>query len=239
MTDGVVLTSPAFKELKRIVLQERAELASLRRRVAYSETTRRTVYTAPTATVCRVKNTSGATRNHGEVLEFSGSPITDFTSQPIVTGVSPTLVNGFGVLLEPIENNDFGPCVIKGGCIAEVNVSDADHRYAKVDSATYVLQSAAIGPARILAKPSGTGQKTCFILMNDAVGEVLVKNDTGSDIAVNSSGTFKIFGGTAGSEADTGQTISAYNKSSVTFKNGKFGSVSLLNGIAYAVPWQT
>ena len=70
-------------------------------------------------------------------------------------------------------------------------------------------------------------------------GEILVKNATGSDIAINSSGTYQIWSGTPGSEADTGITITAYNKTSVAFKNGKFGSLGWLMGHAYVTPWQT
>ena len=60
----------------------------------------------------------------------------------------------------------------------------------------------------------------------------------GSDIAINSSGTFQLWTGTPGSEAYANCDITAYNKTSTAFKNGKFGAVSLLNGQAYAVPYQ-
>lgn len=192
----------------------------------------------------KVKNNSGGMRRTGEILEFTGLVFTDLTGAvplPWMTGGSPTLVNSFGVLMRRMESGSdvIDDCQIAGvNYQTLVNVTDADHKYARVDAATYVLQSAAIGPARIIFKPTGTGEKLCVVLLNDTVGEVLIKNDTGSDIAVNSSGTFKIFTGTVGNESDTGQTISAYNKTSVAFKNGKFGSCSLLNGYAYAVPWQ-
>lgn len=75
--------------------------------------------------------------------------------------------------------------------------------------------------------------------LDTSQGEILVKNATGSDIAINSSGTFQVWSGTPGSESDTGLTITAYNKTSLAFKNGKFGSVGWLMGQAYAVPWQT
>ena len=71
------------------------------------------------------------------------------------------------------------------------------------------------------------------------IGEMLVKNATGSDIAAGSSGTFQIWTGTPGSESSSGLSITAYNKSSVAFKNGKFGSAAILHGQMYAVPWQT
>lgn len=193
--------------------------------------------------IVTVKNNSGAARSAGEILEFTGWALDDPGSQDLpanwLVGGSPTLVNGFGVLLREMANGEYDACQVAGCCRAAIDVTDADHRYAVPAASDYNLQSAAIGPVKILYKP-GTGTAVlCFVRLIGMVGEILVKNDTGSDIAVNSSGTFKIFSGTPGSESDTGQTISAYNKSSVAFKNGKFGSVSILEGYAYAVPWQT
>ena len=71
------------------------------------------------------------------------------------------------------------------------------------------------------------------------INEVLVKNGSGSDVAAASSGTFQVWTGTAGSEADTGMTLSAYNKTSQKFKNGKFGAIARMANSAYAVPFQT
>lgn len=75
--------------------------------------------------------------------------------------------------------------------------------------------------------------------LNSTPPELLVKNATGSDIAVNTSGTFQIWTGTPGSESNSGDTIVAYNKTSTAFKDGKFGSAGWLNGEAYVTPWQT
>ena len=69
--------------------------------------------------------------------------------------------------------------------------------------------------------------------------EILVKNATGSSIAAGSSGTFQVWGGVAGSEANSGQTVTAYNRTSIAFQSNKFGAVGFLNGQAYAVPFQT
>lgn len=71
-------------------------------------------------------------------------------------------------------------------------------------------------------------------------GEILVKNATGGDYAASHGGdTYQVWGGASGSEADTGLTVTAYNKMSIAFKAGKFGSVGRLNGQNYAVTWQT
>lgn len=73
------------------------------------------------------------------------------------------------------------------------------------------------------------------------VNEVLVKNGSGGDYSAGSGpSTYKVYIGTAGSETDSGMTLSCYNKSSVAFKDTKFGSAGRLNGgQVYAVPWQT
>ena len=190
-----------------------------------------------------VKNNSGANRRAGDILEFTGLVTTDLSDGiPWLTGGSPSLANGFGVCLQAIPSaapDNFGPCLVSGCCVAYVNMSDADHKYATVTASTYVLQSSIIGPVRILFAPSGTGEKQCFVKINDVVGECLVKNATGSDIAASSSGTFQLWTGTPGSESYANCDITAYNKSSVSFKNGKFGALSYLNGYAYACPWQT
>lgn len=68
--------------------------------------------------------------------------------------------------------------------------------------------------------------------------EILVKN-AGSSIAAGSSGSVQVWGGVAGSEANSGLTVTAYNRTSVAFGNNKFGAVGFLNGQAYVVPFQT
>jgi hypothetical protein len=114
-----------------------------------------------------IKNSSGANRRQGEILEFTGLALTDLTSrQLMLTGGSPTLANAFGVLNSPVANNEISPdCQVSGGCVGLVNVTDANHGYAVVQSATYVLQSADTGTVRIMWKPSGTGEKTCALLI--------------------------------------------------------------------------
>lgn len=115
-----------------------------------------------------VKNDSGADRTQGQILEFTGFALTDLTARQVfLLGGSPTLANGFGVLTATIKSGESDPfCQVSGACVAQVNVIDAAHKFAKVSSATYVLQSAVSGPARILYKPSGTGEKTCSVLLN-------------------------------------------------------------------------
>lgn len=190
----------------------------------------------------KVRNSSGADRSRGHILGITGFELDEESLNQDylwVTGGAPAVRSGFVVLPRAIPSGEIDDGIIDGVCMALVNVGDADHNYAIVAASTYVLQSAAIGPVKIEYKPSGTGEKKCVVRLIGMVGEILVKNDTGSDIAASASGTFKVFSGTPGSESDTGATITAYNKASIAFKNGKFGSASYLDGYAYAVPWQT
>lgn len=186
-----------------------------------------------------VKNASGADRRQGELLEFTGLALTDLASRHLIlNGGSPTLANDFGILQSPVANNDFVPdCQIAGACVALVNVLDADDRYARAIVSNYVLQSVAIGPVRILWKPSGTGEKTCAVKLLGVSGEILVKNESGGDYAANGGPRdYHVYTGTPGSFTDTGQILPAYNIP--IFKTGKMGAASLLEGVAFAAPWE-
>lgn len=190
--------------------------------------------------IIKVKNNSGGDRRAGDILEFTGLAITNFDDVPMawLTGGSPTLANGFGVLLRasPNGSTEMEDCQIAGACLAYVNVTDADHRYAVPAASTYVLQSSGIGPARILFKPTGTGEKMCAVQLLGVTGEIIVKNESGGDYsAVGGPHDYTVYAGWP--PATTNQTISLYNIP--VFKDGKLGAASYLDGIGHAVPYQT
>lgn len=71
-------------------------------------------------------------------------------------------------------------------------------------------------------------------------GQILVKNDTGSAIAAGGGPTsVAVWGGVAGSESDSEFNISVFNRSSVSWANGKYGFAEIVNGQAYVSPHQT
>ncbi len=72
-----------------------------------------------------------------------------------------------------------------------------------------------------------------------AVGEVLVKNETGSPIAGAASGSVNVYSGAAGSETDTGMDLTVYNRSSTSWATAKFGMAAHVNNAVYGVPYQT
>jgi hypothetical protein len=157
-----------------------------------------------------VKNGSGADRRQGEILEFTGLELTDLTSRDLIlTGGSPTLANGFGVLQSPIKSAEYQPdCQIAGGCVALVNVLDADDRYARPIASTYVLQSVAIGPVRILWKPPETGEKTCAVLLGSG-GSSKTICVTNADITHHSTGDVERLKRDSGAWVRSGETFDA------------------------------
>jgi hypothetical protein len=197
--------------------------------------------------IIKVRNDSGDIRRQGEILEFTGSVLSDpeeLGQQQIwAKGDEPTLANGFGVLLESLpEPSDDEPGIgafqVAGACAAFVNILDADDRYARAVASNCVLQSVPIGPVRIIYKPTGTGEKMCWVHLLGVTGEVLVKNQSGGDYSANGGPhDYHVYKGTPGGFTDTNQVLSAYNIPA--FKTGKMGAASLLEGIAYAAPWET
>ncbi len=155
--------------------------------------------------VVNTKNSSGADRRKGEILEFTGSPLTDFSDGLIwLIGDEPQLTNGFGVLLAAAPDGKFEECQVSGVCTALVNVTDVDHKFAQVSASTYVLQSAASGPVRILYKDSGTGEKECAVLLDAPFVEIHrgIVDNSGSPITKGGSGNVKRY--TDGTSSDSG-----------------------------------
>jgi hypothetical protein len=167
--------------------------------------------TAHDTNLITVKNVSGALRRQGEILEFTDIPLTDLSArQLILNGGSPTLANGFGVLLEPVANNDGTPyCQVAGGCIGLVNVTNASHKFAKVISANYVLQSAESGPVRILYKPGGTGERTCGLLIGAGTAVEIYRGITDGQLNKASTGNVKRYND--GTDTESGPTDSVKN----------------------------
>lgn len=135
----------------------------------------------------KVLNNSGAVRRAGEVLEFTSLRFTTLADdRPLwFTGSSPTLANGFGVLVRGMPaSTEWGvdDCVVAGPCKALVNVTNTAHQFAYCAYGSYVLQSAPLGPVRILFKPSGTGERECGVLL-DQSGFRMYRGVTNSAIA--------------------------------------------------------
>lgn len=182
------------------------------------------------------KNDSGANRRKGDILEFTGLAFTnlDDDDRGWMVGGSPSLANGFGVLLKAVPNGDFAYLQVAGQCFAYVNVNDADDKYARVTSATYVLQSCALGPVRIIYKPSGTGEKKCKVLLPQAPDQNFVGKPAGNKSMGATDLTVNLYDKYGGSSLGVALTNCIALTRDLTTDDWVGGSI--INGIGHAAP---
>ena len=90
----------------------------------------------------------------------------------------------------------------------------------------------------ILGATAGSGSTSRVLAMQMPPGEILVYN-AGSEIAAGGTGTATLYGGTSGSEATLGMTVTVRNRSSVAWAASKYGIADLINGQGYVSPHQT
>lgn len=116
-----------------------------------------------------VKNSTGAARAKGEVVQLGDSIIDSVNKGELwldsaLPDSSPT--ERFAILTQPLPDEKIGYRAgqVSGVCFALVDVTDADHKYATPAASDAILQSAEVGPVKILYKPSGTGDaKECVV----------------------------------------------------------------------------
>ena len=116
--------------------------------------------------IVKIKNSSGSHVRLGEVLEISGFLLTAVKRDSLwFDGDTPDATRPFAIAMQDMPTDAIDRGQVSGICVALVNVTDADHDYAEVVSGEPVLQSSDSGPLRILFKPTGTGEKTCAVLL--------------------------------------------------------------------------
>ena len=89
---------------------------------------------------------------------------TEFKRRPQFRATAPSATAPFAVLQHPLKNwvsdstpNTIGRAVISGCTVCKLNIGDSSHTYAAPTTSTTELTTGTSGPARILAKESGTG----------------------------------------------------------------------------------
>ena len=121
------------------------------------------------ATTLYVRNNTAGDRAAGDVVEISGTDITDLRRDQcwlngiVRAGVDPAC----GVYLEATPDGAFGRCVLSGVVIASVDIIDADNTHARVLPGSTQLRGDFGGWCRIVHKPTGTGVKTCVVQVGE------------------------------------------------------------------------
>ena len=125
----------------------------------------------------------------------------------------------FAVLLTPTGPDTYNNLAAVGGyCWARVNITNEDHNFAVAEDGEYVLQSSASGANRIHYKPSGTGEKICYLFTGrDPVG-------------------IKLYSGLADGEVEVGDTDATFRD--VRTWDGELANTTdnELDGVHYLSP---
>ncbi len=120
--------------------------------------------------IVKVQNTSGTARRKGEILEVFDK-IAELTDEHIFfSGILPTGAEAFGILKRPIPKNQIDEMQLSGICIALVNITDIDHRWANIEAQNPVLQSKASGPHELIYTPDALGEQECVVRLGNESG---------------------------------------------------------------------
>ena len=121
-----------------------------------------------------VLNTTGSALDQFGILQIN-APLNEHATAPnaffaedTLTGTTPAADKPFVVFQEPVAANGVARARYLGLTKCLVNVTDANHEYAAPTTATNKLTSGSTGPARIIHKPSGTGDKQCVVGLHGA-----------------------------------------------------------------------
>jgi len=146
---------------------------------------------------CRVliKNVCGADRSRFDVLQL-GAPLLldsgDLVDPVRLVFEADTMAHQMRhgvVLLEPIPDDGIGWAQAQGSiCAAKVDIVREGHRRASFEKDGYSLTSNMIGPIELIWKPSGTGVKTCTVLLTPTTAKIVGKTQSGGVSAASWNG---------------------------------------------------
>lgn len=120
----------------------------------------------PRDTRIKIKNSSGADRVRGEVLDVGSMLLTNLDRRAKwFDGDTPDGTSLFAVLLQPLLDGQIGEAQLLGVCMARVNVSNTSHTHAASANGSCVLASGTEGAAQILYHTGSTGVQNCFVLL--------------------------------------------------------------------------
>lgn len=127
------------------------------------------------------------------------------------------------ILPKAIKSGKIGEAQLLGVCVARVNVNDVTHPACLIEASATELESAAVGPVRLLYAPD-TGSQLCVVLLGEGIMEEHGTAD--ESIAQDATGTISI-----GS-----LEIEAENHTGVTIEEGARVRVYVLRGVVYVEP---
>ena len=148
-------------------------------------------------------------RAAGEVLEAGDYLLTDVDPfAPWFEGIAPTnpvRESTHGVLRVACKSGKIERVQVAGIVRAEVNVTNTSHNFCDASPGSHVLHSNSVGPHKIVQKPDGTGQLTCWVLLYAAEdGFQLAEAWLAEDMCPSDPG-----GSGTGSEEQTVQVMNA------------------------------
>ena len=186
--------------------------------------------------IIKMKNSSGADRRKGEILQVGDCLLDDLTRR--YPWFDAELHDGtdapFAVLLEPIPDGAIGRAQIAGVCPALVTFAHASMRYARPDpNGTDVLMADVLGPVRVLHTPGGTGEKECLVLLGEGRFEGWGYADDAA--AENVPGTVSVWEGPGGG-ADTEIDVEAESLSPVVVTAGSKVTLGLVGNVLFSLP---
>lgn len=194
----------------------------------------------------RVRNTSGAARDRGDILGLAGPTITptenlaSYRESPTLDGVAPTASHcgRFAILLKPLPPNAIGPALIAGQIAVKLEVGHEAHMFADIVGvsgypSTTKLNTGFVGAAEILWKESGTGEKWGIVRIGSPTNPTyFCKPD--ADLYKNNYGTVSIHDS---NWTDTGADQPNTWNYTMTVKAGSLCALSFVRGTS-GEPWK-
>lgn len=115
----------------------------------------------------KVYNSTGGARRQGDVVACDPLILTDLAAEYLwFDAAEPSATEKtIAILRQQLPAAEIGEAQVSGVCIAWINVTDTDHRRARVISGSCVLESTATGgQVEILYKPGSTGELLCVVV---------------------------------------------------------------------------
>lgn len=160
--------------------------------------------------IVKVRNDTGADRARGELVQL-GAYLLDVVDprRPWFEGntlAAPAFK--LALLRAPLKEDKIGEAQIVGGCVARVDVGDADHTHAIPVAGSHVLDSADFGPFVLLSPPDGTGEQDILVAFCDVDESRL---DLTEDLAAGGDADGNYLEFTGGSWSSTGRSYTVYD----------------------------